>query len=210
MLKRIIRRPIMSTVISLIIILLGIVGIIKLPITRFPEIAPPSVSVSASYSGADAETVAQSVLLPLEEKIHGVEDMTYIKSKASSGSGSINVYFKEGTDPNQAAVNVQTRTSKALSDLPEEVINSAVTVTPRQTGVIMTINIFSVDPALDETFLQAYTAREVNRELARVDGVAQVSKIGSRNYAMRIWLNPDKLKAYSLVPNDIKTAIKNQ
>jgi len=210
MLKNIIRRPILATVISFILILLGIVGIMKLPVTRFPEIAPPSVSVSASYSGADAETIAKSVLLPLEESINGVENMTYIKSRASSGSGSINIYFKEGTDPNQAAVNVQTRTSKAMSDLPAEVTQDGVTVTPRQTGEIMTINIYSTDPDLDETFIQAYVNREVNRALLRIDGVAQVGRVGARNYAMRIWLDPDRLKAYNLVPNDIKNAIKSQ
>src|SRR5690625_4182714 len=185
MLKKFITRPVLATVISLILVLLGIVGIIKLPITRFPEIAPPSVSVSASYAGADAETIAESVLLPLEEKINGVENMTYIKSNASSGSGTINVFFKPGTDPNQAAVNVQTRASKALNDLPEEVVTAGVSVTPRQTGVIMTLNMYSTDPAIDETFIQVYANREVVRELSRIDGVAEVNKIGARNYAMR-------------------------
>lgn len=210
MIKKIINRPVLATIISLMLVLLGIIGIVKLPITRFPEIAPPSVSVSATYSGADAETIAKSVLLPLEERINGVENMTYIKSNASSGGGTINIYFKEGTDPNQAAVNVQTRTSKALTDLPAEVVSDGVTVTPRQTGVIITINLYSVDPALDETFLQAYANRQINRELLRIDGVAEVSRIGARNYAMRIWLDPDKLKAYDLVPGDIKKAIDGQ
>ncbi len=210
MLKKFITRPVLATVISLILVLLGVVGIIKLPITRFPEIAPPSVSVSAAYAGADAETIAESVLLPLEEKINGVENMTYIKSNASSGSGTINVFFKPGTDPNQAAVNVQTRASKALNDLPEEVVTAGVSVTPRQTGVIMTLNMYSTDPAIDETFIQVYANREVVRELSRIDGVAEVNKIGARNYAMRIWLNPDKMKAYDLVPDDVKNAIKSQ
>lgn len=210
MLKKIIVRPILATVISLIIVLLGVVGLLMLPITRFPEIAPPSVAVSASYSGADAQTIAKSVLLPLEEDINGVEDMTYMKSDASSGSGTINVYFKQGTDPNQAAVNVQTRTSSALSDLPAEVVTSGISVSPRQTGVIMTINVFSVDPALDETFLHVYSNREIRRELSRINGVASISILGYRNIAMRIWLNPNKLKAYNLVPMDIKKAIESQ
>ncbi len=210
MLKKIIRRPVLATVFSMLLVLLGIVGIVKLPITRFPEIAPPSVSVSASYAGADAATVAQNVLLPLEEQINGVEDMTYMKSTASTGGGTIHVYFKQGTDPNQAAVNVQTRTSKALANLPAEVVTSGISVTPRQTGVIMTLNIYSTAPDMDETFIQVFTSREISRELARIDGVAGVSKIGSRNYAMRVWLNPDKMKAFHLVPNDIKTAIQNQ
>lgn len=210
MLKKIIDRPILATVISLIIVLLGIIGITKLPITRFPEIAPPSVSVSAGYSGADAETVAKAVLLPLEESINGVEDMTYIRSSASSGSGTVNVYFKQGIDPNQAATNVQTRVSKALTDLPAEVVSDGVTVTPRQTGTIMTFRLFSDDPVFDETFLQAYANNQLIRELLRIDGVAQISRIGARNYAVRIWLDPDKMRAYGLVPDDIKKAVKDQ
>src|SRR5699024_9205621 len=136
MLKKFIDRPILSTVISLLILLLGLVGLIELPVTRFPEIAPPSVSVSASYPGADAETVANSVLLPLESAINGVEDMTYMRSKASTGSATINIYFKQGTDPDQAATNVQTRVSKANTNLPAEVIQGGVTVLPQQRGTI--------------------------------------------------------------------------
>lgn len=210
MLKKIIDRPVLASVISLIVILLGIIGIAKLPITRFPEIAPPSVAVSAGYSGADAETVAKAVLLPLEENINGVEDMTYIRSSASSGSGTVNVYFKQGIDPNQAATNVQTRVSKALTDLPAEVVSDGVTVTPRQTGTIMTFRLYSNDPVFDETFLQAYANNQLVRELLRIDGVAQISRIGARNYAVRIWLDPDKMRAYKLVPEDIKKAVKDQ
>lgn len=210
MLKKIIDRPILATVISLIVVLLGIIGITKLPITRFPEIAPPSVAVSAGYSGADAETVARAVLLPLEESINGVEDMTYIRSSASSGSGTINVYFKQGIDPNQAATNVQTRVSKALTELPSEVVSDGVTVTPRQTGTIMTFRLFSEDPVFDETFLQAYANNQLVRELLRIDGVAQISRIGARNYAVRIWLDPDKMRAFGLVPDDIRNAVKDQ
>jgi HAE1 family hydrophobic/amphiphilic exporter-1 len=210
MLKKFITRPVLATVVSLILVLLGVVGIFELPITRFPVIAPPSVSVSASYSGADAETIAQSVLLPLEEQINGVKGMTYIKSKASTGSATINVFFKQGTDPNQAAVNVQNRTSKAIGDLPEATIKSGVSVTPRQTGVVMTLNMYSVDPDINATFLNAYTNREVIRALTRIDGVADVSKIGSRNYAVRVWLNPNKMKAHNLEPSDIKKAVGDQ
>lgn len=210
MLKKIIKRPILATVISLVLVLLGVVGIVKLPITRFPEIAPPSVAVSANYPGADAETVAKSVLMILEDDINGVKDMTYMKSKASTGGGTINVFFKQGTNPDQAAVNVQTRSSKSLSDLPAEVVTNGITVTPRQTGVVMTLNIYSVVPDINETFIQVYTSREISRELTRIDGVAAVSKIGARNYAMRVWLDPNKMKAFNLVPDDVKQAIKNQ
>ena len=144
MLKSIITRPILSAVISIILVLLGIIGSQMLPITRFPEIAPPSVSVSLSYPGASAETVAESVLLPIEEAINGVDGMTYISSKASnSGSGNITINFEAGTNPDQAAVNVQNRVSKATGQIPSEVNEAGITVTPRQSGNIMTINIFS-------------------------------------------------------------------
>lgn len=213
MLKAIIDRPILATVISIMFVLLGLVGLTLLPITRFPEIAPPSVSVSTSYPGANAETVAQSVLLPIEESINGVDNMTYISSKASnSGSGTINVFFKAGTDPDQAAVNVQNRVSKAAGDLPSEVNENGISVTPRLSGNIMTINFYSDHPedVYDETFLQAYTQININRELLRVPGVASVSRIGARDYSMRTWLNPEKLALYNLTPQDIIAAIKDQ
>lgn len=213
MLKAIITRPILSTVISIMFILLGLVGLTMLPITRFPEIAPPSVSVSTSYPGANAETVAQSVLLPIEEAINGVDNMTYITSKASnSGSGTISVFFEAGTDPDQAAVNVQNRVTKASSQIPSEVTESGISVTPRQSGNIMTINFYSDHPEgiYDETFLQAYTQININRELLRVPGVASVGRIGARDYAMRTWLNPEKLALYNLVPQDVISAIKDQ
>lgn len=210
MYKKFIDRPILSTVISLIIVSLGIVGLIELPITRFPEIAPPSVSVSASYPGADAETVSSSVLLPLETAINGVEDMTYMRSKASTGSASINISFKQGTDPDQAAVNVQNRVSIANTNLPSDVIENGVTVEPQQEGSIMTLNIYSDDPVFDETFLQSYANINLVRELQRVDGVAKVTRIGARSYAMRIWMNPSKLNAYGLVPSDIRNAVRGE
>ncbi len=213
MLKAIINRPILATVISIMFVLLGLVGLTLLPITRFPEIAPPSVTVSTSYPGANAETVAQSVLLPIEEAINGVDNMTYISSKASnSGSGTINVYFKAGTDPDQASVNVQNRVSKASSDVPSEVNENGISVTPRQSGNIMTINFYSDHPdeIYDETFLQAYTQINITRELLRVPGVASVTRIGARDYSMRTWLNPEKLALYGLTPQDVIAAIKDQ
>ena len=213
MLKAIIQRPILATVISVMFVLLGLVGLTLLPITRFPEIAPPSVTVSTSYPGANAQTIAQSVLLPIEESINGVDNMTYISSKASnSGSGTINVFFKAGTDPDQASVNVQNRVSKASSDLPSEVNENGISVTPRQSGNIMTINFYSDHPdgVYDETFLQAYTQININRELLRVPGVASVGRIGARDYSMRTWLNPDKLALYSLTPQEVIKSIKDQ
>src|SRR5690554_2760882 len=213
MLKNIISRPIFSVVISIIIVLLGVLGSLLLPITRFPEIAPPSVTVSLSYPGANAETVAESVLLPIEESINGIDGMTYISSKASnSGSGSIVVNFATGVNPEQAAVAVQTRVSKASGRIPSEVNEAGITVEPRQSGNIMTINIYSDHPEgiYDETFLQAYSQINLNREILRVPGVAAVSRVGARDYSMRTWLNPEKLALYSLTPQEVISAIKDQ
>ena len=213
MLKTFVNRPVLATVVSIILVILGLVGMKLLPVTRFPEIAPPSVVVSLSYPGATAETVAKSVLLPIEEAINGVENMTYIRSTASnSGSGNVTVYFKTGTNPDVASVNVQTRISKAISSIPAEVNEAGITTMPRQSGVIMTINLFSDhrDSIYDETFLQAYAQINLMRPLLRVDGVAQVSRLGARDYAMRLWLNPEKLALYNLVPKDVTDAIKDQ
>jgi len=213
MLKSIISKPVLATVISILLVILGLVGMKKLPVTRFPEIAPPSVNVTLSYPGANAETVAQSVLLPIEEAINGVDNMTYIKSTASNtGSGNITIFFTPGTNPDQAAVNVQTRVSKASSQIPSEVNESGITVMPKQNGIIMTMNIYSDHPEgiYNETFLQAYAQININRELLRVPGVASITRVGARDYAMRTWLNPEKLAVYNLVPQDVLTAIKNQ
>lgn len=213
MLKTIISRPVLATVISILLVLLGIVGMMQLPVTRFPDIAPPSVSVTLSYPGANAETVAQSVLLPIEEAINGVDNMTYIRSTASNtGSGSINIFFKAGTNPDQAAVNVQTRVSRAVSQIPAEVNEAGISVMPRQNGIIMTMNIYSdqQDTVYDETFIQAYAQININRELLRVPGVAAINRIGARDYSMRTWLNPEKLANYGLIPQDIQDAIRNQ
>ena len=213
MLKTFINRPVLATVISTLLVILGLVSMWQLPITRFPEIAPPSVTVSTSYPGANAETVAGAVLLPIEEAINGVPNMTYLRSSATnSGSGNITVFFKTGTDPNQASVNVQTRVSKANSRIPAEVIESGITVEPRQSGVIMTINIYSDHPdtLYDETFLQAYAQINLMRELSRVDGVGEVRRVGARDYSIRTWLNPEKMAAYGLVPQDVRDAIRDQ
>lgn len=213
MLKTFINRPVLATVMSLVLVILGLVGLKTLPITRFAEIAPPSVVVSLSYPGANSETVAESVLLPIEEAINGVEDMMYIRSSATnSGSGSVQVFFKTGTNPDIASVNVQTRISKAISAIPAEVNDNGITVQPRQSGAIMTINIFSdrKDTVYDETFLQAFAQINLIRPLLRVDGVAQVSRVGARDYSMRVWLNPEKMAVYNIIPQDITKALNDQ
>jgi len=213
MLKIFVNKPVLATVLSLILIILGLVGLKTLPISRFPEIAPPSVVVSLSYPGANSETVAESVLLPIEEAINGVEDMTYIKSSATnSGSGSVQVFFKTGTNPDIASVNVQTRISKAISAIPSEVNDNGITVQPRQSGAIMTINIYSdhKDSVYDETFLQAYSQINMIRPLLRIDGVAQVSRVGARDYSMRVWLNPEKMAVYNIIPQDVTKSLNDQ
>lgn len=213
MFKNIFKKPIQAIVLALVLVFLGTIGMSRLSITRFPEIAPPSVQVSVNFPGASSETVAQAVLIPIEEAINGVDGMTYIESRASnSGAGVINVFFESGTDPDQAAVAVQTRVSQVNSEIPIEVVQTGISVTPRQRGNIMTINLYSErdDDAYDETFLQAYALLNVNREILRVPGVARVSRVGQRNYAMRIWLNPEKIAAYGLTPQEVMDAVKEQ
>lgn len=213
MFKYILSRPVLASVISLLILISGLISITRLPVTRFPDIAPPSVSISVSYPGGNAETVAKSVLLPLEEAVNGVENMTYIKSSANnSGSGTISVFFKPGTDPDIAAVNVQNSISRAVSQIPAEVNEAGISVVKRQSGSIMTINIFSdkADGPYDETFLQAYARINIIREILRVEGVAQATLLGGRDYSMRIWLNPEKLAVYGLIPQEVVSAIREQ
>jgi HAE1 family hydrophobic/amphiphilic exporter-1 len=211
--KNIIDRPVLASVISIMLLIAGVVGISRLPVSRFPDIAPPSVSVGVSYPGGNAETVAKSVLLPLEEAINGVEDMTYMRSIANnSGSGTISIFFKPGTNPDIAAINVQNSISRAVNQLPPEVNEAGVSVIKRQSGNIMTINIFSEDEnsPYDETFLQAYARINIIREILRVEGVAQAALLGGRDYSMRVWLNPEKMAVYGLIPQDVIAAIREQ
>ncbi|MFI2744613.1 efflux RND transporter permease subunit [Zhouia sp. PK063] len=211
MFKKIIKRPVLTLVITIILILAGAFSISSLPVERFPEIAPPSVSVQVAYPGANAETVAKSVLLPIEEAINGTENMTYANSTATnSGKGRVTIYFKPGTDPDIAAVNIQNRISVITEKIPAEVIEAGISVTKRMKGSIMTINIYSDNPTYDETFLNAFTRINIRRELKRVDGLAEASILRQRDYAMRIWLNPEKMAAYGLTPRDVYNQIKDQ
>jgi HAE1 family hydrophobic/amphiphilic exporter-1 len=211
MLERFISRPVLATVISVILVLLGLVSMNQLSITRFPDIAPPSVSVSASYPGASAETVGRTVAPPLEEAINGVENMTYMTStSANDGSLSINVFFKQGTNPDQAAVNVQNRVSQATSRLPSEVNQIGVSTVKRQNSQIMLINLSSNEKEFDTTFLQNYAKINIVDDLARVPGVGQVSVYGNMDYAMRVWLRPQQMAAYSLTPQEVSAAIQSQ
>jgi len=209
MFERFISRPVLATVISVILVILGVVGMNQLSITRFPDIAPPSVSVTASYPGASAETVGRSVAPPLEEAINGVEDMTYMMStSANDGSLSITVFFKQGTNPDQAAVNVQNRVAQATSRLPTEVNQIGVTTVKRQNSQIMLINLAS--KRYDQLFLQNYAKINIVDDLSRVPGVGQVSVYGNMDYSMRIWLRPQQMAAYKVTPQEISDAIQSQ
>ncbi|MGI4872424.1 MAG: efflux RND transporter permease subunit [Janthinobacterium lividum] len=211
MLKIFIERPVLSTVISVIIVLLGVLGLLSLPIAQYPDISPPTVQVSASYAGANADVVLRSVIVPLEEQINGVEGMTYMTSSATNtGSGNIQVYFKVGTDPDQAAVDVQNRVSSATSLLPQEVTQAGVTVRKQQSSNLLIFALYSKNPAYDQTFLQNYAQINIVPQLQRVTGVGAANAFGSRTYAMRIWLKPDVMAIYGLTPADVTAALADQ
>jgi HAE1 family hydrophobic/amphiphilic exporter-1 len=211
MLKTFIERPVLSTVVSIIIVILGILGLTALPITQYPDIAPPTVKVSASYNGASAETVLESVIIPIEEQINGVEGMTYITSTATNnGTASITVYFEQGTDPDIDAVNVQNRVALASPLLPQEVTQAGVTTQKQQTSSLMFLSFYSKNEAYDGTFIANYLNINVVPEFKRVNGVGDVRVFSSQDYAMRIWLKPDKLAAYNLVPADVTAALNEQ
>lgn len=203
-------RPILASVISVLILLLGMIGLTQLPIEQFPEIAPPTVSVSASYTGANAETVQKSVVVPLEEALNGVENMMYMTSTAANnGSARITVYFRQGTNPDMATVNVQNRIATAEGLLPAEVTKSGITVRKRQTSNIKQLAVYSPDDSFDQSFLNNYMKINIEPRLSRIAGVGEVNVYGY-DYSMRIWLDPNKMKKYSLVPSDITAVLDEQ
>jgi HAE1 family hydrophobic/amphiphilic exporter-1 len=212
MLKRFIERPVLSTVVSIILLLLGGLALFNLPITLFPDIAPPSVVVTANYPGANAEVVARSVAVPLEEAINGVENMTYMTSNSSNdGSMTLTVYFKQGTNPDIASVNVQNRVAKATSQIPQEVIQAGISTQKQQNSIIMFIALYSTDSSTyDETFLQNYIKINLIPKLQRIPGVGDAQAFGTKDYSMRIWLKPDRLVAYNLSPIEVTDAIRDQ
>ncbi len=208
--KTFIDRPILSCVISIAIVLLGLISLFKLPVEQFPEIAPPTVSVSANYAGANAETVQKSVIVPIEEAINGVEDMIYMVSSASNnGSASIQVYFRQGTDGDMAMVNVQNRLASAQGLLPGEVTRSGVTVRKRQTSQIKTLALYSPEGTFDQTFLSNYMKINIEPRLSRIAGVGEVNIRGA-DYSLRIWLDPGKMAQYKLMPADIRKVLDEQ
>jgi HAE1 family hydrophobic/amphiphilic exporter-1 len=211
MFKKFIEKPVLSTVISVIIVILGILGLITLPISQYPEIAPPTVQVSASYQGANADVVMNSVVVPLEEQINGVEDMTYMTSTASNdGTATITINFKLGTNPDLAAVNVQNRVARASSLLPAEVTRAGVITAKRQASNVLIFGIYSDDPSYDQKFLQNYANINIIPQIKRINGVGDASAFGLMDYTMRIWLKPDVMATYGLVPNDISVALAEQ
>lgn len=211
MLKNIIKRPVLATVISILMVILGIVGMLNLPITKFPEIAPPTVMVTAVYPGANAETIARSVAPPIENAINGVENMDYITSTASNdGTLSITVIFKLGTNPDQAAVNVQNRVAQVTNQLPVEVVRAGITTIKRQNSMISMLALTSKDGKMDELFLENYAKINIIPELKRVKGVGDAMVWGNKDYSMRVWLDPEKLNSYGLAPIDISNAIQSQ
>ena len=208
---RFIHRPVLSTVISIIIVVLGIIGLIQLPIEQYPNLAPPTVQVSTAYAGADAQTVLNSVIIPLEEQINGVEGMTYMTSTATnSGGASITVYFKEGTDPDMAAVNVQNRVQQAQSLLPADVVRVGVTTQKRQSSMLMVYSLTSKDGRYDAQFLANYADINILPALKRVPGVGSANTFSQDTYAMRLWLDPDKMRAFSLIPSDVSGILSAQ
>ncbi|MDN5395170.1 MAG: efflux RND transporter permease subunit [Chryseobacterium sp.] len=211
MLKTIIKRPVLATVISVLLVILGIVGMVSLPITKFPDIAPPTVMVTAAYPGANAETIARSVAPPLENAINGVENMDYITSTASNdGTLSITVIFKLGTDPDQAAINVQNRVAQVTNQLPAEVIQAGITTVKRQNSMIAMVSLTSKDGKMDDLFLENYAKINIVPDLKRVKGVGDAMVYGNKDYSMRVWLDPNKLTSYNLTPSDISRAIQTQ
>ncbi|QQV03943.1 MULTISPECIES: efflux RND transporter permease subunit [Chryseobacterium] len=211
MIKNFINRPVLSTVISIMIVILGVLGLTALPVTQYPDIAPTTVSVRANYTGANAETVMKSVVVPLEEQINGVEGMDYITSTAGNdGSAQIQVFFKQGIDPDIAAVNVQNRVSRASPLLPSEVTRSGVVTQKQQTSALMYLSFYSENKNIDDVYLQNFLNINVIPDLQRINGVGEANVFGGKNYSMRVWLDPAKLAAYGITPSDVTTAINEQ
>ena len=209
-LKLFIDRPILSCVISVLILMVGLIGLTNLAMEQYPDIAPPTVMVSTTYTGANAETVQKSVVVPLEEAINGVEDMIYMTSTSTNnGSGSITVYFRQGTDPDMATINTKNRVSEAEGLLPAEVTQIGVTVEKRQNSMLKIVALYSPDDTYDQTFINNYFKINIEPRLSRISGVGNVNVMGG-DYAMRIWLNPQKMAAYGLVPSDVTAVLDEQ
>lgn len=211
MFKMFIRRPVLAIVVSLIIVMVGVLSLLSLPVTQYPSISPPKVNVVADYPGANNELMIKSVVIPLEQALNGVPGMKYIESDAGNdGEGEINVVFKLGTDPNVDAINVQNRVSAATNKLPAAVVREGVKISREEPNILMYINLYSDDPKADQKFLFNYADINITPELKRVEGVGDIDILGTRNYAMRVWLKPDKLTAYNLSATEVIQALEDQ
>lgn len=211
MIETFIRRPVLSLVISIFITLLGVLALLGLPVTQFPDIVPPSVAVTARYTGANAEVSVDAVAVPLEKAINGVPGMTYMSTvTGNDGVTMITVYFEVGTDPDMAAVNVQNRVTTVLDELPEEVIKAGVTTEKEVNSMLMYLNITSTDPHADESFIYNFADINILKELKRIEGVGRAEIMGQKDYAMRVWLKPDKLLAYNVSTDEVIQALRNQ
>jgi len=209
-LDRFINRPVLSTVISIVVVILGILGLVSLPVSQYPDIAPPTIRVTTTYTGANAQTILNSVIAPLEEQINGVEDMMYMSSTATNtGEASIEVYFKQGTDPDMAAVNVQNRVAKAQGFLPAEVTQVGVITQKRQSSMLLGFSFYSSDDKYDNEFLENYMNINIIPEIKRIQGVGDAMAMGT-DYSMRIWLKPDVMAQYKLMPSDVSVALAEQ
>lgn len=206
-----IRRPKFAFVVSIVIVIAGLVALKMLPIAEFPDITPPQVSVSTTYTGANAETVMNTVVAPLEQQINGVKNMLYMDSKCGSdGSATINVTFEVGTDPDINTVNVQNRVSQALSQLPEEVVKVGVTVKEQSTNMLLVLNVYSENNEYDDLFLSNFTSLNILDPVARISGVGDAKILGVLDYAMRIWLDPDRMASLGLSVSDVIAAVQEQ
>ena len=209
-LDRFINRPVLSTVISIVIVILGVLGLVSLPVVQYPDIAPPTVQVSTTYTGANAQTVLNSVIAPLEEQINGVENMDYMTSTATNtGAATIQITFKMGTDPDMAAVNVQNRVAKAQGLLPSEVTQVGVITQKRQSSMLMIFSVSDTEDRYDEAFVENYAKINIIPQIQRVKGVGDAMVMGA-DYSMRIWLNPEKMAEYHLMPTDISGVLAEQ
>ncbi|MFN7748267.1 MAG: efflux RND transporter permease subunit [Cyclobacteriaceae bacterium] len=211
MIAQIIHRPILAVVISLIILFLGILSLMQLPMSLFPSIAPPEVNVTVEYTGANAETVTKAAIVPLERAINGVPGMKYMSSDAGNdGVGVVQILFETGTDPDAAGVNVQNRVSAVMGELPPEVVKNGVKIAKEENAMLMYLNVYSSDTSLDEKFVYNFTEMNIIPQLRRIKGVGYCNMLGAKQYAMRIWLKPDKMLAYAISTDDVLNALEEQ
>ncbi|MCW8937747.1 MAG: efflux RND transporter permease subunit, partial [Flavobacteriales bacterium] len=211
MFSKFLKRPVFAIVISIVIIFMGALAIKQLPISQFPQIAPTTVNIFIAYPGSSADVLTKSTLIPLETAINGVQGMRYIASDATSaGEGTIRIIFEPGTDPNQAVIRVKTRVDQVMPLLPDLVQREGVIITPIQPSMLMYVNLFSDNKNVDEKFLYNYAYTKIIPEIQRINGIARAQILGSRIYAMRIWLKPDRLRAYNFSSEEVMEAMQEQ